>query len=612
MTGRPMGQPEKTYDCGHPARNADDHPESAWILTCGHTVCATCALHLASCPVCGNPLPRTEGDYPLHEAARAGAWEVMERWVKSGTAVDGEDGEGLTPLQVAARYGHSRAAETLLSLGADVEKTCTRGVTPLQRAAGNGRLEVARLFLSRGASLEPGAGTWRSPLFLAARADSAEVIALLLEAGVDPDTKLPDGTTPLHFAAAFGSRESAGFLLSRGADIHAFCRWDSNHTRHFGRNAHGYPPSADEMDGGTPLHIAAARGDRGMADVFVASGAGMDIMAAAGLGLACFVEDALHQDRSLAGSRWYAGDTPLHWAARNGALEVVKLLAGCSAEIDARNDRQETPLHLASYGGHAPVVDVLCSEGADLDAATKGGETPLFLAAGRGATEAVRILASLGADLDASCNWSAPTALLIAAHTGNAGAAEYLVSRGADGLVRSRFGDVLEDLVTGNEDLAQKLRAYRIRCLEKTCRRTDRRLLWIDDFIIDFREPLLEFVYRIGFGLAESGSSDQALLILAEPEERIDLLIQDLQRPHGACLTAEETGDGEFSGLAFYAKHVRRLRPDLACIFVTGNPTDPKLLASLSGWPSCRVAAKPIDWRLLGMMVREMTGLPAG
>ncbi|OHD72118.1 MAG: hypothetical protein A2177_06150 [Spirochaetes bacterium RBG_13_68_11] len=535
----------------------------------------------------------------------------MERWVKSGFAVDGEDGEGLTPLQVAARYGHSRAAETLLSLGADVEKTSTRGVTPLQRAAGNGRLDVVRLFLSRGASLEPGAGTWRSPLFLATRADSAEVIALLLEHGVDPDMKLPDGTAPLHFAAAFGSRESARFLLSRGADIHAVCRWDSNHTRHFGRDAHRYPPSGDEMDGGTPLHIAAARGDRETADLFIASGAGMDIMAAAGLGLTRFVEDALHQDRSLAGSRWYAGDTPMHWAARNGALEVVKLLAGCSAEIDARNEREETPLHLASYGGHAPVVDFLCGEGADLDAATNDGETPLFLAAGRGATGVVRLLSSLGADLDASCNWSAPTALLIAAHTGNAETAEYLVSRGANGLVRSRFGDVLEDLVMGgNKHLAEKLRAYRIGCLEKACLRTDRRLLWIDDFIGDFHVPLLEFAHRIGFGLAESSSSDQALLILENPHERIDLLIQDLQRPHGACLTAKETDDGELSGLAFYSKHARRLRPDLPCIFVTGNPTDPKLLASLSEWPSCRVAAKPLDWGLLGMMVQEMTGIP--
>jgi len=324
-----------------------------------------------------------------------------------------------------------------------------------------------------------------------------------------------------------------------------------------------------------------------------------------------YVEDALGRDRSLAHIRGAAGKTPLHWAARNGELEVVKLLVRFSAEINAKNERAETPLHLASYGGHMSVVDLLCREGADIDAATTTGESALYLAAGRGATSVVQLLLSHGANMEANCKWSSPTALAIAAHVGNAETVELLISRGANGLVRSSFGDALENMVTtGNKDLVKRLYAYRIECLEKACLRSDRRILWIDDHIGDFHVPLLEFALRTGFDLVEASGNDEALHILENPEARIDLLIQDLQRPTGACLTPEETDDGELTGLAFYSKHVRRLRPHLDCIFVTGNPADPKLEAALSEWPACRVSPKPLDWGLLGELVREMTGIP--
>ena len=297
------------------------------------------------------------------------------------------------------------------------------------------------------------------------------------------------------------------------------------------------------------------------------------MMAAAGMGMIQYVQEALIHDKALARTRGLAGNTPLHWAARTGALDMVKLLVGFTAEIDARNDREETPLHLGSYSGHMPVVDFLCGQGADVNAKTRCGETALYLAAGRGVASVVQLLLERGAEVEANCSWSAPTPLSIAARAGHLKTVELLISRGANGLVRSRFGDALEDLVPiGNEEVVTRLRAYRIGCLEQACLRTDRRLLWIDDYIGDFHASILQFAADMGFGLAEAASSDEALVLIGNPKERIDLLIQDLQRPPGKCLTAEETSDGELSGLAFYSRHARRLRPDLPCIFVTANP----------------------------------------
>jgi ankyrin repeat protein len=39
------------------------------------------------------------------------------------------------------------------------------------------------------------------------------------------------------------------------------------------------------------------------------------------------------------------GETPLHFASRNGHLEVVKYLKSVGADINAKNNNSWTPLH---------------------------------------------------------------------------------------------------------------------------------------------------------------------------------------------------------------------------------------------------------------------------
>ena len=54
------------------------------------------------------------------------------------------------------------------------------------------------------------------------------------------------------------------------------------------------------------------------------------------------------------------GYTALHWAAKRGNLNVVKLLAGSySAHVNAKSNGGYTPLHLACQFGHRDVFDIL-------------------------------------------------------------------------------------------------------------------------------------------------------------------------------------------------------------------------------------------------------------
>jgi hypothetical protein len=77
-----------------------------------------------------------------------------------------------------------------------------------------------------------------------------------------------------------------------------------------------------------------------------------------------------------------SGDTPLHYAARQGRADMVSILLNRKAGVDTPNNSGETPLHIASYAGNTPVVQLLVDAGTDLKKKEKKyGATPFILPA---------------------------------------------------------------------------------------------------------------------------------------------------------------------------------------------------------------------------------------
>lgn len=72
--------------------------------------------------------------------------------------------------------------------------------------------------------------------------------------------------------------------------------------------------------------------------------------------------------------------TPLHLAASQGRLDLVKALIGHKANVNACDIANETPLHKAAYSGHQHVMDYLIAHGA-LEIRNNKGQTPSELAA---------------------------------------------------------------------------------------------------------------------------------------------------------------------------------------------------------------------------------------
>ena len=95
------------------------------------------------------------------------------------------------------------------------------------------------------------------------------------------------------------------------------------------------------------------------------------------------------------------GGTPLVGAALTGCDEVVKLLVGGGADVNAMNEQGALPLVGAALEGREDAVRTLMAAGADVNARDRRGRTALMGAAIRGQADLAQALLDKGADLEA-------------------------------------------------------------------------------------------------------------------------------------------------------------------------------------------------------------------
>nr|CAG4651746.1 EOG090X04G6 [Triops cancriformis] len=91
------------------------------------------------------------------------------------------------------------------------------------------------------------------------------------------------------------------------------------------------------------------------------------------------------------------GFSPMHWAAKEGHLNIVTMLIQRGARVNATNLGDDTPLHLAAAHGHKEIVQLLLKNRADINFVNEHGNTPLHYACFWGFQAIAEELVSTGA-----------------------------------------------------------------------------------------------------------------------------------------------------------------------------------------------------------------------
>ena len=90
-----------------------------------------------------------------------------------------------------------------------------------------------------------------------------------------------------------------------------------------------------------------------------------------------------------------SGESPLMMAALKGEAELAEKMVKKGADV---NKTGWTPLHYAASNGHIAIIKMLLENHAYIDAESPNGSTPLMMAGMYGSIEAVKLLLDEGAD----------------------------------------------------------------------------------------------------------------------------------------------------------------------------------------------------------------------
>ena len=124
------------------------------------------------------------------------------------------------------------------------------------------------------------------------------------------------------------------------------------------------------------------------------------------------------------------GYAPLSSAAENGQLEMVRLLLGKGAEINAQSGYDGNALYVASSRGHELVVEILLDNGAEVNARGGGFGNALQAASAGGHEQVVKTLLDNGAEVNAQGGHYS-NALYLASARGHEQVVKMLLNAGA-------------------------------------------------------------------------------------------------------------------------------------------------------------------------------------
>src|SRR5579883_18537 len=258
---------------------------------------------------------------------------------------------------------------TFIALALSQQTTAPDGTTPLHQAVRAGDLQKVQVLLHSGAKVNAQTRYGVTPLYLASVNGDAEMIDTLLRAGADANEANPGGETVLMTASRTGKPDAVKILLDHGANVNA----------------------KESVRGQTALMWAVLQNHSDVVKMLLEHGA--DINAQTTVAIpdgTTGTPQAASGDIGAHGPGMYRGRavpspsgamTALHYAARDGNLEMTKILVDAKADIERPAANGTHPLVTAITNNHIGLAMFLLEKGADPNAADNFYKrTPLFAA----------------------------------------------------------------------------------------------------------------------------------------------------------------------------------------------------------------------------------------
>ncbi|XP_014289694.1 ankyrin repeat domain-containing protein 29-like [Halyomorpha halys] len=268
----------------------------------------------------------------------------------------------------------------------------------------------------------------------------------LLEAGLDPNTKNHLDITPLALVVRAGKVECSKILLHRIADTSSTTAMEkyiinmaiASSTVDMCKLFIKYVPDLRFENNDTLAHLIVRSSNAAeILEVLEDHRVPINIRNKDGLAPLHLTTDPsvvrklIHLGADVNFTTKY-GDTALHVASANNALQAVKVLVQRGAGINIQDNDGVTALMFAANNSNSNIlVTYLLYSGADLSLKSKRGRTALHYAAEGGCSECVLTLLDNGAKLDRK-DIDGFTSLHLAARGGHVGVVTLLLDRGAE------------------------------------------------------------------------------------------------------------------------------------------------------------------------------------
>nr|XP_026500890.1 protein phosphatase 1 regulatory subunit 12A isoform X8 [Vanessa tameamea] len=259
--------------------------------------------------------------------------EQLKRWEESDTNKQSSMPKRASRIQfssgivflAACTAGDKDEVQKLLKMGADINTANVDGLTALHQACIDDNLEMVEFLVEHGADVNRGDNEGWTPLHATASCGFLSIARYLLENGADIAAVNYDGELPVDITESDKMVELLQKVIDeKGIDCEKSRTAEVDTLLCDARNwaANGYVEVRDPKTGGTPLHVAAAKGYIDVAQTLLEE---------------CNVEPDCVD---------YEGWTPLHAAALWGKKEAAALLLKHGADPNLKNYSGQTCMDL--------------------------------------------------------------------------------------------------------------------------------------------------------------------------------------------------------------------------------------------------------------------------